>query len=137
MVCAHRAAPGAPMAGSPDVADLPQVRKLLVSADRYSPDLSQLPHPAITTTNRVIKGKSTRRGGAAMPHALITSNGDVRAEAAGYQPFRFCAVHPSQERTKVRIRGTTGCGASPLPALIENNVIPIAANTVVRIGGGR
>jgi hypothetical protein len=72
-----------------------------------------------------------------MPHALITRNGDIRAEAAGYRPFRFCAVHPSQERTKVRIRGTTGCGASPLPALSENSVIPIAANTVVRIGGGR
>jgi hypothetical protein len=97
VVCAHRAAPGAPVAGTPYVADLPQMRKLLVPAGSYSPDLSQLPHPAITTTNRATRGNQRARGGAAMPHALITRNGDIRAEAAGYQPFRFCAVHPSQE----------------------------------------
>jgi hypothetical protein len=34
-----------------------------------------------------------------MPHALINRRTDVRAEAEsfGYQPVRFCAVHPSQE----------------------------------------
>jgi hypothetical protein len=43
-----------------------------------------------------LRKESTRRGGAAMPHALIRRNTDVGAEADPWLPtlFRFCAVHP-------------------------------------------
>jgi hypothetical protein len=75
-----------------------------------------------------------------MPHALINCKTDVGAEAESLATnlIRFCAVHPSQERTVVRIRRPTRTSASPLPNLNENrNEHTHAAIAPVRVGGDR
>ncbi|MGH3755053.1 MAG: hypothetical protein ACRDRP_20630, partial [Pseudonocardiaceae bacterium] len=49
---AGRAAAGPEMAGSPDISDLPPMRKLLVSPGRIRPDLRELPQEITATTRR-------------------------------------------------------------------------------------
>ena len=46
--CAADAAVGAPMVGSPDVADVPTVSDQVVCADRWGSTVRLLPQPAIT-----------------------------------------------------------------------------------------
>ena len=73
-----------------------------------------------------------------MPHALIRNNRDIRAEAdfTATNHVRFCAVHPSQERTVVRIRRPTGTGASPLPGNHENRNKQKSTALAVGTAGG-
>jgi hypothetical protein len=37
----------------------------------------------------------------------------------------------------LRIRRTTGRGATPLPGLKENGITPISATVLAKVGGGR
>ena len=58
-----------------------------------------------------------------MPHVLITRNQGHRRRS-GYLAtnlFRFCAVHPVRSEQVMRIRTTTGLGASPLPGRNNNH----------------